>query len=130
VTDTTAWAVDGQQFLRFLTAHPPVAMTRLSSLARLVIAQNGLVDDMLFLDLRVGWRNDCLNWRPRPGMPHRPMVPSSTGAPPSRSRLPLRRHPSNVSRVLSEFGRRGLIKRSGRQYLRRDVDTLRRLAEL
>jgi CRP-like cAMP-binding protein len=37
---------------------------------------------------------------------------------------------ANVSRVLSEFGRRGLIKRSGRQYLLRDVDTLRRLAEL
>jgi CRP/FNR family cyclic AMP-dependent transcriptional regulator len=52
VADTTAWAVDGQQFPRFLTDHPPVALALLSALSRLVVSQSGLVDDMLFLDLR------------------------------------------------------------------------------
>jgi CRP/FNR family transcriptional regulator, cyclic AMP receptor protein len=52
VADTTAWAVDGQRFRRFVYHHPPVALALLSSLSRLVVAQNGLVDDMLFLDLR------------------------------------------------------------------------------
>jgi CRP/FNR family transcriptional regulator, cyclic AMP receptor protein len=52
VADTTAWAVDGQRFRRFVHEHPPVALALLSSLSRLVVAQNGLVDDMLFLDLR------------------------------------------------------------------------------
>jgi len=37
---------------------------------------------------------------------------------------------ANVSRVLSEFGRRQLIERAGRQYILRDVDALRRLAGL
>jgi CRP-like cAMP-binding protein len=37
---------------------------------------------------------------------------------------------ANVSRVLAEFGRRQLIQRSGRQYILRDVNTLRRLAGL
>jgi hypothetical protein len=79
VTDTTAWAVDGQQFLRFLTAHPPVALALLSSLSRLVITQNGLVETCSSLISRVGWRNGCLSWQPRPGMPHRAMAPSWTG---------------------------------------------------
>jgi CRP/FNR family transcriptional regulator, cyclic AMP receptor protein len=32
VADTTAWAVDGQRFRRFVYQHPPVALALLSSL--------------------------------------------------------------------------------------------------
>jgi CRP/FNR family transcriptional regulator, cyclic AMP receptor protein len=52
VADTLAWAVDGQQFLRFLTDQPPAALALLSALSRQVVAQDGLVEDMLFLDLK------------------------------------------------------------------------------
>jgi Cyclic nucleotide-binding domain len=82
VADTIAWAVDGQRFRRFVCHHPPVALALLSSLSRLVVAQNGLVDDMLFLDLGVGWPNGCSAWQPSPRMPRRPTAPSSTGASP------------------------------------------------
>ena len=46
VADTLAWAVDGQQFLRFLTDQPPAALALLSALSRQVVAQDGLVEDM------------------------------------------------------------------------------------
>jgi CRP/FNR family transcriptional regulator, cyclic AMP receptor protein len=131
VADTTAWAIDGQQFLRFLADHPPVALALLSSLSRLVIAQNGLVDDMLFLDLRGRVAKRLLglatkSWNAPPadgtvldwGLPQADLAYLCGGT------------RANVSRVLSEFGRRSLIERSGRQYILRDVDSLRRLAGL
>jgi CRP/FNR family transcriptional regulator, cyclic AMP receptor protein len=131
VADTTAWAVDGQRFLRFLADHPPVALALLSSLARLVIAQNGLVDDMLFLDLRGRVAKRLLG-----------LATKSSNAPPADGTIVDWGLPqadlaylcggtrANVSRVLAEFGRRELIRRSGRQYILRDVNTLRRLAGL
>jgi len=131
VADTTAWAVDGQPFLRFLTDHPPVALALLSALSRLVVAQSGLVDDMLFLDLRGRVAKRLLglatkSWDAPPtdgtvldwGLPQADLAYLCGGT------------RANVSRVLSEFGRRQLIQRSGRQYILRDVKTLRRLAGL
>src|SRR4029453_15868669 len=44
VADTTAWAVDGQRFRRFVDHHPPVALALLSSLSPLGVPQNRLVD--------------------------------------------------------------------------------------
>lgn len=75
VADTTAWAVDGQRFRRFVYQHPPVALALLSSLSRLVVAQNGLVDDMLFLDLQGRVANGCSAWPPSSRMPRRPTAP-------------------------------------------------------
>jgi CRP/FNR family cyclic AMP-dependent transcriptional regulator len=129
VADTAAWVVDGQRFRRFLTDHPPVVLALLSSLSRLVIAQNGAVDDMLFLDLRgrvakrlLGLADRSLNAPPADGsvidwgLPQADLAYLCGGT------------RANVSRVLAEFGRRRLVERVGRQYILRDVATLRRLA--
>jgi hypothetical protein len=43
--------LSGRVEITTTAADPPVALALLSSLSRLVVAQNGLVD-MLFLDLR------------------------------------------------------------------------------
>jgi CRP/FNR family cyclic AMP-dependent transcriptional regulator len=131
VADTTAWAVDGQRFLRFLTDHPPVALALLSSLSRLVIAQNGLVDDMLFLDLRgrVAKRLLGLATKSRNAPPGDGTI-VDWGLPQADLAYLCGGTRANVSRVLSEFGRRQLIQRSGRQYILRDVSSLRRLAGL
>lgn len=131
VADTTAWAVDGQRFLRFLTDHPPVALALLSSLSRLVIAQNGLVDDMLFLDLRgrVAKRLLGLATKSRNAPPGDGTI-VDWGLPQADLAYLCGGTRANVSRVLSEFGRRQLIQRSGRQYILRDISTLRRLAGL
>jgi CRP/FNR family transcriptional regulator, cyclic AMP receptor protein len=131
VADTTAWAVDGQQFRRYLTDHPPVALTLLSSLSRLVITQNGLVDDMLFLDLRgrVAKRLLGLAAKSSDGPPTSGTV-IDWGLPQTDLAYLCGGTRANVSRVLSEFGRRRLIERAGRQYILRDIDALRRLAGL
>jgi CRP/FNR family transcriptional regulator, cyclic AMP receptor protein len=131
VADTTAWAVDSQQFRRYLTDHPPVALTLLSSLSRLVITQNGLVDDMLFLDLRgrVAKRLLGLAAKSSDGPPTSGTV-IDWGLPQTDLAYLCGGTRANVSRVLSEFGRRRLIERAGRQYILRDVDALRRLAGL
>lgn len=108
-----------------------MALALLSALSRLVVAQSGLVDDMLFLDLRgrvakrllglatTSWDapptdGTVLDW----GLPQADLAYLCGGT------------RANVSRVLSEFGRRQLIRRSGRQYILRDVNALRRLAGL
>jgi CRP/FNR family cyclic AMP-dependent transcriptional regulator len=131
VADTTAWAVDGQRFRRFVHEHPPVALALLSSLSRLVVAQNGLVDDMLFLDLRgrvakrlLGLATKSSNAPPADG------TVIDWGLPQTDLAYLCGGTRANVSRVLAEFGRRQLIQRSGRQYILRDVTTLRRLAGL
>jgi CRP/FNR family transcriptional regulator, cyclic AMP receptor protein len=131
VADTVAWAVDARPFLRFLADNPSVSLALLATLSRFVVAQNGLVEDMLFLDLkgRVAKRLLGLatrSWNDPPvdgavvewGLPQTDLADLCGGT------------RANVSRVLSELGRRGLVERSGRRYILRDVHTLRRLAGL
>jgi CRP/FNR family transcriptional regulator, cyclic AMP receptor protein len=129
VADTTAWAIDGQRFRRFLTDHPPVALALLSSLSRLVTVQNGLVDDMLFLDLRGRVAKRLLGLAGK--SPDAPPVNGAVvdwGLPQADLAYLCGGSRANVSRVLAEFGRRGLIERAGRRYVLRDVTNLRRLA--
>jgi CRP-like cAMP-binding protein len=129
VADTTAWVVSGQGFRRFVTDHPPVGLALLSSLARLVIAQNGVVDDVLFLDLRgrVAKRLLGLATKSEDSLPADGTV-INWGLPQADLAYLCGGTRANVSRVLAEFGRRRLIERAGRQYTLRDVKTLRRLA--
>jgi CRP/FNR family transcriptional regulator, cyclic AMP receptor protein len=131
VADTAAWAIDGQRFLRFLADHPPVSLALLSYLSRLVITQNGLADDLLFLDLRARVAKRLLGLAAR--SLEAPPADGSVvdwGLPQADLAYLCGGTRANVSRVLSDFGRRRLIERSGRQYILRDVDTLRRLAGL
>jgi CRP/FNR family transcriptional regulator, cyclic AMP receptor protein len=131
VTDTTAWVVEGQRFVRFLTDQPSAALALLSILARQVVTQDGLVDDLLFLDLkgRVAKRLLGLatsSWERPPadgavvdwGLPQADLASLCGGT------------RASVNRVLADLDRRGLIARSHRQYVLRDVERLRRLAGL
>lgn len=128
VADTTVWVVNSQGFRRFLTDHPPVALALLSSLARLVIAQNGVVDDMLFLDLRGRVAKRLLGLAKTGDAPPADGTVIEWGLPQADLAYLCGGTRANVSRVLAEFGRRRLIERVGRQYTLRDVKTLCRLA--
>jgi CRP/FNR family transcriptional regulator, cyclic AMP receptor protein len=131
VADTTAWVVEGQRFVRFLTDEPSAALALLSILARHVVTQDGLVDDLLFLDLKgrvakrllglatSSWERPpadgaVVNW----GLPQADLASLCGGT------------RASVNRVLADLDRRGLITRSHRQYVLRDVERLRRLAGL
>lgn len=129
--DTTVGAIEGARFTGFLGEHPPAARALLRALARQIQEHEVLVDDLLFLDLKgrvakrlLGLVSASLEETPKDGatvpsvITHADLAALSGG---SRE---------NVTRILSEFQRRGLVRRNGRRYVLADVARLRRLAGL
>jgi CRP/FNR family transcriptional regulator, cyclic AMP receptor protein len=127
--DTTAWSVEGEAFLRFLGRHTEAVRSLLQALARQVQANEAFVEDLLFLDLKGRVAKRLLQL----------VGPSLEELPPDGAILPsVVTHADlaslcggsreNVTRILSEFHRRGLVDRDGRRYVLRDVKGLRRLA--
>jgi CRP/FNR family transcriptional regulator, cyclic AMP receptor protein len=128
--DSAVWTAPADEFLAFLTSQPEAARATLRALARQVEAHEAFVDDLLFLDLkgRVAKRllqltTASLDDLPpdgtiAPGVTHADLASLCGG---SRE---------NVTRILTEFQRRGLIKRDGRRYVLRKVSGLAKLAGL
>jgi CRP/FNR family cyclic AMP-dependent transcriptional regulator len=129
--DSTVWVTDGDRFLKFLGEHFGATRALLQGLARQIQAHESFVEDLLFLDLkgRVAKRLIQL------------VSPSLHELPPDGTVLPsVVTHADlaslcggsreNVTRILSDFGRRGLVVREGRRYVLKNVSGLRRLASL
>jgi CRP/FNR family cyclic AMP-dependent transcriptional regulator len=129
--DSTVWAVPGQVYLGFLADNPDASRSLLRALAAQINAHESFVEDLLFLDLkgRVAKRllqlvSPSLDQLPSDGtvlpsvVTHADLASLSGG---SRE---------NVTRILSEFQRRGLVDREGRRYVLNSVAGLRRLAQL
>jgi CRP/FNR family transcriptional regulator, cyclic AMP receptor protein len=131
VEDTSVCVIPGQAFLDFLGDHPEASRALLRALARQMQAHEALVEDLLFLDLKgrvakrlLGLVSPSLDELPDDGA----LVPSVVTHADLASLSGGSRE--NVSRILSMFQKRGLVKRSGRRYVLRDVAGLRRLAGL
>jgi CRP/FNR family cyclic AMP-dependent transcriptional regulator len=131
VEDTAVCVIRGPAFLEFLDEHPEASRALLRALARQLQAHEALVEDLLFLDLKgrvakrlLGLVSPSLDQLPDDGavipavVTHADLASLSGG---SRE---------NVTRILSDFQRRGLVRRSGRRYVLKDVAGLRRLAGL
>jgi len=129
--ETDVWALDGEVFLDFLTAHPEVSRALLRVLARQVTAHEAFVEDLLFLDLKGRVAKRLLQL----------VTPSLDDLPDDGSVLPsVVTHADlaslcggsreNVTRILSEFQRRGLIDKNDRRYVLNNVNGLRKLAQL
>ena len=129
--DTTVCAIEGRRFTEFLAEHPSASRALLRALARQIQEHEVLVDDLLFLDLKgrvakrlLGLVSHSLDELPADGatvpsvITHADLAALAGG---SRE---------NVTRILSEFQRRGLVRRNGRRYVLTDVARLRRLAGL
>lgn len=129
--DSRVWAVDGESFVAFLDSQPRAARGLLRALARQIQAQDSHVEDLLFLDLKgrvakrlLGLVSPSLDELPDDGatvpseVTHADLASLSGG---SRE---------NVTRILSEFQRRGIVRREGRRYVLMKVDALRKLAGL
>jgi CRP/FNR family cyclic AMP-dependent transcriptional regulator len=129
--DTVVWAIPGADFLDFLADHPEASRALLRALARQIAQHEALVEDLLFLDLKgrvakrlIGLVSPSFDELPDDGavvpsvVTHADLASLSGG---SRE---------NVTRILSELQRRGLVKRSGRRYVLVDVGGLRKLAGL
>jgi CRP/FNR family transcriptional regulator, cyclic AMP receptor protein len=129
--DTTVWTCPGHVFLDFLTKHPDVSRSLLRALARQVQAHEAFTEDLLFLDLKGRVAKRLLQL----------VSPSLSDLPPDGVVLPsVVTHADlaslcggsreNVTRILSEFQRRGLVERTDRRYVLKNVAGLRRLAAL
>jgi CRP-like cAMP-binding protein len=129
--ESLVWTTPGGAFLGFLASHPEVSREVLRALARQVIAHESFVEDLLYLDLKGRVAKRLLQL----------VSPSLDELPPDGAELPAAvTHANlaslcggsreNVTRILSEFQRRGLIERAGRRYALTNVNGLSRLAGL
>jgi CRP/FNR family cyclic AMP-dependent transcriptional regulator len=129
--DSVVWLIPGQSFLSFLGKHFEATRALLLSLARQIQAHESFVEDLLFLDLKGRVAKRLLQL----------VTPSLDEMPPDGSVLPSAvTHADlaslcggsreNVTRILSEFQRRGLVARDGRRYTLKNVAGLRTLAGL
>lgn len=129
--DSTVAAFAGDVFLEFLAERPEASRALLRALARQVQAHESLVDDLLFLDLKgrlakrlLGLVTPSLERLPEDGV----MLPSVVTHADLASLSGGSRE--NVTRILSELHRRGIVDREGRRYVLRNVKALARLAGL
>jgi CRP/FNR family cyclic AMP-dependent transcriptional regulator len=128
-TDAEVWVVKGELFMDFLSEQPSAARALLRALARQLRAHESLVDDLLFLDLKgrvakrlLGLVSPSLDELPHDGA----LVPSVVTQADLASLAGGSRE--SVTRVLSDFQKRGIVGRSGKRYVLKDVKALRRMA--
>jgi CRP/FNR family transcriptional regulator, cyclic AMP receptor protein len=129
--ESSVWAAPGEAFVEFLASEAAAARSIQRALARQIVAHEAFVDDLLFLDLkgRVAKRllqlvSPTLDRLPEDGAP----VPSIVTHADLASLCGGSRE--NVTRILSEMQRRGLIERDGRRFVLRKISGLARLAGL
>jgi CRP/FNR family transcriptional regulator/CRP/FNR family cyclic AMP-dependent transcriptional regulator len=128
---SSVWVVPGEVFLDFLAEEPSAARALLRALARQIASHEAFVDDLLFLDLkgRVAKRllqlvSPSLDQLPEDGA----VVPSIVTHADLASLCGGSRE--NVTRILSDFQRRGLVERDGRRFVLRKISGLAHLAGL
>ncbi|HEV8572248.1 MAG TPA: Crp/Fnr family transcriptional regulator [Actinomycetota bacterium] len=129
--ESTVWAVTGESWLGFLAQHFPATRSLLRALARQIQSAESFVEDLLFLDLKgrvakrlLGLVSASLEELPEDGV----MLPSVVTHADLASLSGGSRE--NVTRILSELQRRGIVDRAGRRYLLKNVKALARLAGL
>ncbi len=130
LVDSEIWVVDADSFLEFVMCEPTAARATVKALARQVQGQQAFVDDLLFLDLkgRVAKRllqlvSPDLDSLPADGV----VVPEVTQADLASLCGGSR---ENVTRILKEFERRGMVLRDGHRYVLKKIAALAKVAAL
>lgn len=129
--DSRVWATGHDVFMAFLAEEWNATRALLRALARQVQSHEAFVDDLLFLDLK-GRVAKRLIQLVSPSLEELPdddaLVPSIVTHADLASLCGGSRE--NVTRILSEFQRRGLVGREARRYVLRKVEALARIAGL
>ena len=129
--ESLVWVVPAEAFLAFLTEQPPAARSLLRALARQVQSHEAFVEDLLYLDLKGRVAKRLLQL----------VAPSLDELPEDGAVLPsIVTHADlaslcggsreNVTRILSDFQRRGLVEREGKRFVLRKISGLAKLARL
>jgi len=129
--DSEVWRTGGPVLLDFLIQEPTAAQALLRALARQVLSQEAFVEDLLYLDLkgRVAKRllqlvSPSLDELPADGA----VVPSIVTHADLASLCGGSRE--NVTRILSDFQRRGFVERDGKRFVLKKISGLAKLAGL
>jgi CRP-like cAMP-binding protein len=129
--DSEVWRAGGPVLLDFLIEEPTAARALLRALARQVLSQEAFVEDLLYLDLkgRVAKRllqlvSPSLDELPSDGA----VVPSIVTHADLASLCGGSRE--NVTRILSDFQRRGIVERDGKRFVLVKISGLAKLAGL
>jgi CRP/FNR family transcriptional regulator, cyclic AMP receptor protein len=130
VADSTVWVSPADGFLKLIASEPDAALVVLRALARQVQSQQAFAEDLLFLDLkgRVAKRllqmvTPDLDDLPNDGTEVPDITQADLASLCGGSR-------ENVTRILKEFQRRGLVKRDGHRYVLQKVQSLAKIAEI
>jgi CRP/FNR family transcriptional regulator, cyclic AMP receptor protein len=128
--DSDVWATDGDGFIAFVTSQPSAAHQLLSALARQIQEHQAFADDLLYLDLkgRVAKRllqmgTASLGELPAPGTTVQALTHADLASLCGGSR-------ENVTRIINDLQRRGLVKRDGHRYVLVKPQQLAKIAGL
>ncbi|HEY5905824.1 MAG TPA: Crp/Fnr family transcriptional regulator, partial [Actinomycetota bacterium] len=124
--DARIWVLEREAFISLASEVPTLAMGLLRTLARQVIAKETSADDLVWLDLKGRLAKRLLQLARDDGPDRVPAVPPISQAD-LASLCGVTRE--SVSKTLSEFGRRGIVRRDGRRYLLLDPEALERLSD-
>jgi CRP-like cAMP-binding protein len=128
--DSEVWSASGEGFLRLVTSEPDAARQVLAALARQVQEHQAFVDDLLFLDLKGRVAKRLLQM----GTPSLAALPADGTVIPPVTHADLASlcggSRENVSRIVSDLQRRGVIKRDGHRYILKKVSALAKMADL
>jgi CRP/FNR family transcriptional regulator, cyclic AMP receptor protein len=128
--DSDVWSTGPDSFLDFVTAEPAASRGFLQALARQVREHQSFTDDLLHLDLKGRLAKRLLQL----------VTPSLDDLPTDGVLVPAVTHADlaslcggsreNVTRILTEWQRRGIVERDGHRYVLKKVAGLAKIADL
>ena len=128
--ESDVWTVAGDDFIEFVTSHPAAARQLLAALARQIQEHQAFADDLLFLDLKGRVAKRLLQM----GTSSLDVLPPANTAVPALTHVDLASlcggSRENVTRIVADFQRRGLVKRDGQRYILKKPEQLAKIAAL
>lgn len=128
--DCDVWSAPGEDFVGFVTAQPSAARQLMAALARQIQEHQAFADDLLYLDLKGRVAKRLLQMG----------TSSLEDLPPANSTVPALTHADlaslcggsreNVTRIITDLQRRGLVKRDGQRYVLKKPQQLAKIAGL
>ena len=130
LVDSEVWTTGADAFMEFLMSEIAAARAVIRALARQFQEQQAFVDDLLFLDLRGRVAKRLLQM----ATPDLDRLPEDGTIGPEVTQADLASlcggSRENVTRILKELERRGVVRRDGHRYVLKKVGALAKLAEL